>query len=423
MVEDKKSTRGRVVAKRKHGKITFLDIDSDGQRTQCVISRDNFRDNYAAARKDLSIGNIVYVEGSPFNTSTGVPTIRVETYNILTKCESPEKIRIRPNEEYRRRNRGIDLLTSVDSREKFKQASGIYSQIRSFLSGSGFLEVDTGTLRDTTDTSKAREFITHLNADGRELYLRKSTEQRLKQLLVGGLENIFELGKVFRNEGLSKNFLPEFTVLELYQSYGNYRTLLDLTTNMLKSIEANVGGLPKSIGNFKEVDFYDFLNENADSDVRGESVQELSQRVPERKRKDYPQDESSRGYILADLFESFMTKEVEGNIAIIGYPKEISVLAKTKDSDSSLAEEFRLFVDGVSFCYGSTELNNLEEQSRRIADQAKFWKKPVDKLDPKFEELLKIGLPPCAGLGLSVERLASLYLGRPNLRDIVLFPL
>ncbi|MAG48064.1 hypothetical protein CL617_05660 [archaeon] len=415
--------KGRIIRKRKHGDVIFLDLRNKNGVEQLALRKSYFGDDYESFKDKIHIGDIVEVSGDYFTSNTGTNTLGIHTYDVLTQCHSPSKIKTRPNIDTRRNNRGFDLLTSQESLERFNKIGKLTSVLRMYLYEQGFIEMDTGILRNTTDTSKARDFTTIANWNKQELYIRKSTEQKLKQLMVGGLEDIFELGKVFRNEDVGKEFSPEFTALELYKTFGVYEDLLDLMKGMLKRIDNEIGIPRTKPSEFEEIGFYDYINGEIGMDSRVIKLEELNDKIPFNKRKNYPMDEESRGYFLHDLFESLIQEERDRNITIIGYPKEITVLSKRFENDPSLSEEFRMFVRGGSYCYGCTELIDYEEQKKRIEEQTKFWGKNEKKLDDNFIEMLKIGLPPCAGLGLSLERLQAVYLDLDDVRDVIAFPL
>ncbi len=419
----KEAINGRVLRKRGHKNVVFLDLKNSEGEYQVSLKRSSLGEDYEDSANNIGIGDIVNVVGEYFVPLSGTRTLDAESYSVLTKCYSPEMINSSPNITLRRKKRGVDLLTSEASLERFKRVALGGQIMRSFLYGRGFMEVDTGILKKTTDTSKAEEFTTYASWSKVELFLRKSTEQRLKQLMAGGLENIFELGKVFRNEGVTRDFSPEFTALELYMSYANYGDVLDLVKDMLREFDERVGVPPSNPSSFEEIPFYDFIQNRIGNDPREMSLDELNSLVPENKRKSYPKGENSRGYILHNLFEGLMKDEAERNLTILGYPRQITVLSKTFEGDPSLSEEFRMFVRGRSYCYGCTELTDYIEQEKRISEQAEFWGKPQDKLDEEFVESLKIGIPPCAGLGLSLERLLAIYLDQKNLNDVIFFPL
>ncbi len=414
---------GRIKGRRDHGKVVFLDVSRGNSNQQIVIQKSSFKKNYEKAKRELQIGNIVRIEGEYFISSSDVKTLNVRTYAILTYCYDADPLKSEIKSEERRRNRGLDILTSNESFSRYTNIVKINKAIRLYLYERGFLEVETGILKETTDTSKADDFTTKANWNNQRLYLRKSTEQRLKQLLAGGLENIFEMGKVFRNESVGRDFSPEFTALELYQSYATYREMLEIVKGILSRLNEVVGKPKSNPSDFEEVMFYDFLSERTGIDVISTDTEKLVSITPQHKRKTYPDKIGRRGYILNDLFESVIKETRDKNLTITGYPKEINILSREMESDSTLSEEFRMYVRGRSYCYGCTELTDYFEQERRIKAQADFLGKPIDNLDPSFIKMLKIGLPPCAGLGLSLERLQMIYLNLEDVRDAITFPL
>lgn len=422
----KASLRGRVVLRRNFGKRVFYSIKDDSGIVQASISRDSFdsEEDYKNMKKSIGLGDIVNLEGGIILSNTRTHTLNVTRGEVLTKCTNslPDKKK-GLNKEGKYTKRGLDLLTDQSALERFRRLNQLRRLIRDYLHSKGYEEVDTGILKTTSDTSMSLEFVTMGNWTSKPLYLRKSTEMRLKQLVVGGLEKIFELGKEFRNEGVSSLFLPEFTALELYGAYLNYRDILALTVGMLESLNSKLGEPSKRPTDFKEVFFYDFIEEETGVDIREAPVEVIRGLITPDILKGYPKHPAMRAFNAYDVFRSILKRYPKDNFVLHGIPLEVSPLAKAYDEEPTLVEEFRYFVHGTSFCGGMTELTDAEEQQRRIIHQAEYLGKTLDDNDSQFIELLRYGLPPCGGLGLSLERLMMLYAETENIKDVVYFPL
>ncbi|MEK6951828.1 MAG: amino acid--tRNA ligase-related protein, partial [Nanoarchaeota archaeon] len=244
-----------------------------------------------------------------------------------------------------------------------------------------------------------------------------------KQLLVGGLENIFEMGKDFRNESISSEFHPEFTAIELYQNYANYIDILNLVKGMLNHLNSTIGEPSSKPTQAEEVKLYDFILENTKLDARTCDLSKIKSNISPNRLKDYGKHPEFRGLYIYDLFLSLLDNFSDRNVILHGVPKEVSVLGKSFDDEPSLVEEFRYFVKGRSFCYGVTELTDPQEQKERLEAQARYLEKSTEDNDNSFLDILNFGLPPCAGLGLGLERLLMIYTQQENIKDVIYFPL
>ncbi|MFH1376990.1 MAG: amino acid--tRNA ligase-related protein [Candidatus Woesearchaeota archaeon] len=425
-LETRVSLKGRIILKRDFGKRVFYTLKDDEGLVQVSLERGSFEkeENYKELKKGLSIGDIVSLDGITSLSNTGTPTLAIAEVDILTKCRKllPDKDKGLNNyNQYT--NRGLHLLTDKNALSKFRRLNFLRRSVRDYLHQQGYEEVDTGILKSVSDTSMSAEFVTTGNWTSSPLYLRKSTEMRLKQLMVGGLEKIFELGKEFRNEGVSSQFLPEFTALELYGAYLDYKDILNLTVGMMDRINEEVGEPESKPTHFWEVFLYGFIQEETKTDMRDASLEQIKELIHPEIFKEYSNHPAMRAFYIYDTFRSLLKKYPEQNIVLHGVPLEVSPLAKTFDNEPTLVEEFRYFVKGTSFCGGMTELTDPQEQCRRITNQAEYLGKSLDDIDNQFTELLEYGLPPCGGLGLSLERLMMIYAETKNIKEVVYFPL
>lgn len=425
-LETRANLKGRIILKRDFGGMVFYTLKDDEGLVQVSLDRDSFQkeEAYRESKKRLCIGDIVSLDGLKSVSNNGTPTLAISNMDILTKCQKylPDKNKgLNNHSQYT--NRGLHLLTDNNALNRFRMLNSLRRTVRDYLHQSGYEEVDTGILKPVSDTSLSKEFVTEGNWTSSPLYLRKSTEMRLKQLMVGGLEKIFELGKEFRNEGVSSQFLPEFTALELYGSHMDYKDILYLTVGLMDSLNKKIGEPNSKPTNFREVFLYDFILEETKTDMRDASLDQIRDLIHPEIFKEYSSHPAMRSFYIYDVFRSLLKKYPEDNIVLHGVPLEVSPLAKTFDDEPTLVEEFRYFVKGTSFCGGMTELTDSQEQRRRIINQAEYLGKPLNDNDNQFTELLEYGLPPCGGLGLSLERLMMIYAETKNIKDVVYFPL
>lgn len=416
--------QGRIIGKRDFGKIVFLTLKDDSGTAQIALRKETLGERFKEAT-DISIGDIVGVYGEAFLTKTQMKTLDVKDYETYAECniEFPDKHK-GVTKAFGYQNRTLDLLANEETFLRFKKRNKIIEEIRLFLYSEGFSEVDTGILQLNTNTSLSSDFVTYSKFLERNLYLRKTPELRLKQLMVGGLEDVFEIGKNFRNEGISREYHPEYTILELYKNYADYRDVLKLTINLLKHLDGKVGEPQSKPTRVRHVSLYDFINIETGINPKKATIDQIRSKIDPEIQKDYGQDEIlHKGFYHYDLFRTLLKKYPSENIILHGIPKEISVLGKTYKDEPDLIEEFRYFVQGNLICNGITELNNYEEQKKRILQQSKTHGKSLDDNDNAFLEALKIGLPPCAGIGLGIEKLLMVYSEVENIKDIIYFPL
>ncbi|HPC81887.1 MAG TPA: lysine--tRNA ligase [Thermoanaerobaculaceae bacterium] len=423
-------TGGRVTAVRGHGKAAFLDLaDGDG-RIQVHLRRDVVGEEAFALLETLDLGDFWGVEGELFRTRTGELTVRAERVTVLAKALAPwpEKWHGLQDREQRARQRYLDLATNPQSRRVFMARAAAVREIRSFLEARGFVEVETPMMQPIPGGATARPFVTHHNALDLDLYLRIAPELYLKRLVVGGFERVFEINRNFRNEGISTQHNPEFTMLEFYWAYADFSDLMELTEEMLCQVATRVAGtqvLPWGEQRISLVRPWRRLAMReavlAYSDLRPEDLGERAALEASARRFGIPDVERlPSGKLLAELFEATAERELVDPTFITGFPADISPLAKRAPEDPSLTERFELYVGGMELANAFSELNDPDDQRRRFEEQARATGGTVDE---DYLAALEHGMPPTAGEGIGIDRLVMLLTGSRSIRDVILFPL
>jgi lysyl-tRNA synthetase class 2 len=436
------SVCGRIVALRPMGRATFAHLQDPGGRIQLYFKRDELGEPLYEVVGLLDLGDLIGVRGEPMVTRTGEPTVHVRDLQVLSKAIRPlPVVKEKDGQTFdawedlgsRYRFRHLDLLLNPETRTIIQRRALAVRALRSFLDERGFLEVETPVLQSIYGGAMARPFTTHHNALNQRLFLRIAEELPLKKLLVGGLERVYELGRVFRNEGMDKNHNPEFTLLEFYWAWADYREAMDLVEEMLRqAAQAAAGslrlpwrGLEIDLGPpFARRTMGDLLRERTGLDIATASdvdlldqVQGVGIEVPAW---------AGRGHLIEALFDCEVQPHLIQPTFVIDYPREISPLAKAHRADRErLVERFELFIGGQEFANAFSELNDPVDQRRRFEDQAKrreLGDEEAQVLDEDFLEAVEQGMPPAAGVGIGVDRLAMLLTGSPNLRDVLLFP-
>lgn len=443
---EKVKVAGRIMSFRRQGKTAFAHIQDEVGKIQIYIRKDGVGENNYEVVKLLDIGDIIGVEGNIFKTRTGEITIYVTKLEILTKSVRPipivkEKIDKNGNrivfdafkdKEERYRKRYLDLILNPEVREVFRKRSLIIKTIREFMNNEGFLEVETPILQPIKGGAAARPFITHHNTLDIDLYLRIAPELYLKRLIVGGFEKVYELGKNFRNEGISYKHNPEFTMMELYQAYADYNDMMDIAERLITYVAEKVLGTLKIKYRNKEIDLtppwkkitmYDALKEYANIDVENMSIEELKDKVESLgiEVKAYME----RGELITILFEELVEEKLINPTFILDYPIEISPLTKTHRKKQELVERFELYINGWEIGNAYSELNDPEEQYKRFLKQLERREKGDDEaemLDKDFIMALEYGMPPTGGLGIGIDRLIMILLNQYSIRDVILFP-
>ncbi|HHQ42516.1 MAG TPA: lysine--tRNA ligase [Chromatiales bacterium] len=428
---------GRIVAKRVMGKVSFLQLQDMSGRIQVLLQRDVLGDEpYRELRKGLDVGDIVGVEGTLIRTRTGELTVRAERVRLLTKAlrPLPEKWHGLQDQERRYRQRYVDLIVNPEVRRVFITRTRVIAYIRRFLDERGFVEVETPMMQPIPGGATARPFVTHHNALDMDLYLRIAPELYLKRLVVGGFEKVYEINRNFRNEGLSSRHNPEFTMLEFYWAYADYRDLMDLTEEMLQGLAREVlgsttvryQGRDYDLGRpFRRVRLLDaILERNPGVEAGALRETEGARRVAER--LGVPVEESwGPGKIQLEIFEKTVEETLLDPTFVTHFPTEVSPLARRSAEDPFYTDRFELFVAGREIANGFSELNDYEDQAERFREQARQRAAGDDEAmyyDADFIRALEHGMPPTAGEGIGIDRLVMFLTDSPSIRDVILFP-
>ena len=421
----KASVAGRIMLRRLMGKASFTTIQYFSGRIQLYLRSDEI-DNYDEF-KNFDLGDIVGVEGTIFKTNTGELSIHVKKIRLLTKSlrPLPEKHLGLTDTELRYRKRYLDLLTNPESLEVFKTRAKITNNLRSFLVEENFIEVETPMMHPIPGGATARPFVTHHNSLNMDLFLRVAPELYLKRLVVGGFEKVFEINRNFRNEGLSTKHNPEFTMLEFYTAYVDSNFQMDFVEKMFKSL---VKTLSKKNNIFKKP----FHKLSMDDSIILNTSLKTKDLLDKKKLKEFCKKEkikfsgkASLSIIKNDIFEACVESKLIEPTFITNYPLEISPLARASSSNPEIAERFELFIDGKEIANGFSELNDPEDQAKRFREQvAKKDSGDSEAMhfDEEYIEALEHGLPPCAGVGIGIDRLTMLITGAESIRDVLLFP-
>ena len=429
------SIAGRLMSKRIMGKASFCHIlDYDGQ-IQAYVSRDGVGDEEYQSFKKLDIGDIVGVRGNVFKTKTGEISIHAVEVTLLTKSLQilPDKFHGLTNTDLRYRQRYVDLIMNPETRDTFIKRSKIISTIRRYLDGQGFMEVETPMLVANAGGASARPFETHFNALDEDLKLRISLELYLKRLIVGGLERVYEIGRVFRNEGLDTRHNPEFTLMELYQAYTDYHGMMDLTENMYRYVANEVLGTTKISYNgiemdlgkpFERITMVDAVKKYSGVDFKEIHSLEEARAAADDKGVHY-EERHKKGDILNLFFEEFVEEHLIQPTFVMDHPIEISPLTKKKPEDPEYVERFEFFMNGWEMANAYSELNDPIDQRARFAAQEEQFAagdEEANHTDEDFLNALEIGMPPTGGIGFGIDRMCMLLTDSAAIRDVLLFP-
>ena len=426
---------GRLMSKRVMGKASFCHIQDLKGQVQAYVARDVIGEVPYSAFKKMDIGDIVGIEGTPFVTQMGEPSIHAEKIVLLSKSlyPLPEKYHGLINTDMRYRQRYLDLIMSEESKNTFILRSKIISAIRRYLDERGFLEVETPILVSNAGGAAARPFMTHFNALDEDLKLRISLELYLKRLIVGGLERVYEIGRVFRNEGVDTRHNPEFTLMELYQAYTDYHGMMDLTESLYRHIAHEVLGKGSVVYNGIEIDFdkpfarmtmVESVKKYAGVDFGEIDSLEKAREAAKEHGLNY-EERHKRGDILNIFFEEYVEKHLIQPTFITDHPVEISPLTKRKPDDPRHVERFEFFMNGWEMANAYSELNDpIDQRSRFDAQEEQFAKgdAEAEHTDEDFLHALEIGMPPTGGIGFGIDRLCMIFTNTPAIRDILLFP-
>jgi len=429
------SIAGRMMFKRVMGKASFCNIQDLQNSIQVYVARDAIGEDSYADFKKSDIGDIYGVKGYAFRTKTGEISIHAEEMTLLSKSLQilPEKFHGLTDTDTRYRQRYVDLIMNKDSKDVFIKRSLMMREIRNFLAGRDFMEVETPMLVENAGGAAARPFFTHYNALGEERKLRISLELYLKRLIVGGLERVFEIGRVFRNEGVDARHNPEFTLMELYQAYTDYEGMMELTESMFRYLAEKVVGSTKISYNGVEIDLgkpferltmTDAVKKYAGIDFDTVADDEAAKALAREKGIEF-EDRHKKGDILNLFFEEFCEENLIQPTFIMDHPIEISPLTKKKPSDPTKVERFELFINGWEMCNAYSELNDPIDQRERFAAQdanAEAGDDEAEHTDEDFLNALEIGMPPTGGIGYGLDRLCMLLTDSAAIRDVLLFP-
>jgi lysyl-tRNA synthetase class 2 len=417
---------GRLFALRRHGKSIFGDLRDATAKLQLYINRDVVGDGAFTEVGQLDIGDVIGVEGALFKTHTGEPTVKVTGYTLLSKSlrPLPEKWHGLKDIEVRYRKRYLDLLANHSVKEAFLLRSKMIGRVRAFLDERGFIEVETPAMQALAGGAAARPFKTHHNALDLDLYLRIAPELYLKRLLVGGFDKVYELGRNFRNEGISTRHNPEFTMLEVYEAYAECKDMMVLVQELFKDVAralfnkeavAHEGKEIDLSGEWKSISFFDALQEKTGVDFKKEKDFAAAAKKLGIEHLDAHGDDYE---ILNKVFDKCVQPTLTQPTFIIEYPYALCPLAKQNSRDKALAERFELFVCGQEVANAYSEQNSPIVQKKRFEEQTD----DTAKIDHDYIEALEYGMPPAAGLGVGIDRLAMLMLDQPSIRDVILFP-
>jgi len=428
------SVAGRVVAKRKMGKLAFLDLRDGTGKLQASLRKDLLGEDAFAVIRDIDVGDFAGVEGELFVTRTGETTVEVASVTILAKSlrPLPEKWHGLVDVETRYRQRYLDLISNEDVRKTFALRSRIITSTRRFLEGEGYVEVETPVLQSKAGGALARPFVTHHNALDEELYLRIALELSLKKLIVGGIDRVYEMGRVFRNEGISVRHNPEFTLMECYCAYADYEDMMVLTENLFAAVAKEVLGttevefrghtvqlappwrrvpLRDAVIEASGIDFEDYLDAEA-----------LHERMLQEGL--HIEGTPNRGRLIDELISATVEPRLVQPTFLLDYPSEMSPFPKRKRGNDRLVERFEAFICGLEFANAFTELNDPVDQLERLESQLRnrVGSEDVQVADDDFIEAMEYGMPPTGGLGIGIDRLVMLLTNQDSIRDVILFP-
>ena len=429
------SIAGRMMSKRVMGKASFCNVQDLKGNIQCYIARDSLGEESYKDFKKMDIGDIVGIKGFVFTTQAGEISVHAESMVLLSKSLQilPEKFHGLTNTDLRYRQRYVDLIMNSDVKDTFIKRSKIIAAIRKYLSQEDFMEVETPMLVANAGGAAARPFETHFNALDEDLKLRISLELYLKRLIVGGLERVYEIGRVFRNEGLDTRHNPEFTLMELYQAYTDYNGMMDLTENLYRFVAQEVLGTTKIVYNgiemdlgkpFERITMVDAVKKYAGVDFNEIHTQEEARAIAKEKNVEF-EERHKKGDILSLFFEEFAEEHLIQPTFVMDHPIEISPLTKKKPENPEYVERFEFFMNGWEMANAYSELNDPIDQRERFAaqeEQFALGDEEANHTDEDFLNALEIGMPPTGGIGFGIDRMVMLLTDSAAIRDVLLFP-
>ena len=429
------SIAGRVMSKRVMGKASFCNIQDLKGNIQSYVARDSIGEEAYADFKKFDVGDIVGLKGEVFKTKTGEISIHASEVTLLSKSLQilPEKFHGLTNTDIRYRQRYVDLIMNADVKDTFIKRSKIISSIRKYLDSQGFMEVETPMLVANAGGAAARPFETHFNALDEDLKLRISLELYLKRLIVGGMERVYEIGRVFRNEGLDTRHNPEFTLMELYQAYTDYNGMMDLTENLYRHVAQEVLGTTKIVYKgieidlskpFERITMVDAVKKYSGVDFNEIKTLEEARAIAKEKGVEF-EERHKKGDILNLFFETFVEEHLIQPTFLMDHPVEISPLTKKKPENPEYTERFEFFMNGWEMANAYSELNDPIDQRERFKAQEELLAQgdeEANRTDEDFLNALEIGMPPTGGIGFGIDRMVMLLTDSPAIRDVLLFP-
>ena len=427
---------GRIIAKRIMGKASFCTIQDSDEKIQSYVSINDLGEESYKAFKTWDIGDIIGITGFVFKTRTEEISVHAKEVKLLSKSlrPLPEKFHGLKDVDLRYRQRYVDLIMNPEVKETFIKRSRIISKIRNILDEKGYLEVETPVLNTISGGATARPFITHHNTLGIPMYLRIATELNLKRLIVGGYDKVYEMGRIFRNEGMDIRHNPEFTTIELYAAYENYHDMMDITEEIFQKCAIEVCGTTKVTyqgvevelgGKWKRISMIDSIKEVTGIDFNKINSNEEAIALAKERKIEIPSGKETRGHIISLFFDEYVEKTIVQPTFIYDYPVEISPLAKKSPKDPRLTERFEAFICGREYGNAFSELNDPIDQYERFKKQVEAREAGDDEagmMDEDFIQALEIGLPPTGGLGIGIDRFVMLLTDAASIRDVLLFP-
>lgn len=430
------SVAGRIMAKRIMGKASFCTIQDSKGKIQSYVSINDLGEESYKAFKTFDIGDIIGLKGFVFKTKTEEISIHAKEVVLLTKSlrDLPEKFHGLKDIDLRYRQRYVDLIVNPEVKETFLLRSKILKEVKKFLDEQNYLEVDTPILNTIAGGATARPFITHHNTLDLDMYLRIANELYLKRLIVGGFDRVYEMGRMFRNEGMDIKHNPEYTGMELYAAYQDYNDMMDITENLIRTVANNVLGTAKINyqgididleSPWKRITMIEAIKEVTGIDFNTIETDEEAIKIAEEKGVEMEESKKTRGYIINSFFEEFVEETLIQPTFIYDYPVEVSPLTKRKPSDKRLVERFEVFINGCEYGNAYSELNDPIDQKGRFIEQLKQREagdEEANMMDDDFINALEYGMPPTGGLGIGIDRLVMLLTNSASIRDVILFP-
>ena len=427
---------GRIIAKRIMGKASFCTIQDSDEKIQSYVSINDLGEESYKAFKTWDIGDIIGITGFVFKTRTEEISVHAKEVTLLSKSlrPLPEKFHGLKDVDLRYRQRYVDLIMNPEVKETFRKRSQIIAEIRRILDEKGFLEVETPVLNTISGGATARPFITHHNTLNIPMYLRIATELNLKRLIVGGYDKVYEMGRIFRNEGMDIRHNPEFTTIELYAAYQNYHDMMDITEELFQKCAMKVCGTTRLTyqgteidlgGKWKRVTMIDSIKEACGVDFNTINTDEEAVALAKERKLEIPVGKETRGHIISLFFDEYVEKTILQPTFIYDYPVEISPLAKRSPKDPRLTERFEVFIDGREYGNAFSELNDPIDQYERFKEEIAARENGDDEagmMDEDFINALEYGMPPTGGLGIGIDRLVMLLTDSASIRDVLLFP-